>query len=240
MVELYTSEGCSSCPPADNFLRQLGAALDDDGATLQAVPLAFHVDYWNYLGWRDPFSKAAFTTRQREVPANRGRGIYTPEFVADGYEARGGNAVLRAIKSANKQKSAADIRLEIAAREPNEIAKATNPDAAEIQAQIQIQNRTDDAAHAFLAVYERDITRQIHAGENHGKTLKHDFIVRHWSRPIPVREGANETGMNVQIPADWKRENLGVAVVVVNQKTGRTVQAVKVALASLFSKAEQS
>ena len=64
VVELYTSEGCSSCPPADAWISKLGDALNDD---FHAVPLAFHVDYWNYLGWEDPFSRSEFTTRQREL-----------------------------------------------------------------------------------------------------------------------------------------------------------------------------
>ena len=231
MVELYTSEGCSSCPPADNWLRRLGLALNAD---FNAVPLAFHVDYWNYLGWTDPYSKPAFTKRQREAPANRyrGGGVYTPEFVVDGREARGGDAILEFIRDANSQQAEATIRLSVARRDAGDdpVAGASN-----LEARIDVDHRAAaDNARAHVAVYESGITRKIGAGENHGRTLMHDFVVRHWSRPIAIRRGANHADVEVEIPADWKRANLGLAVVVLDPDNGRTLQAVRTSLAPLF------
>ena len=89
VVELYTSEGCSSCPSADRWLSRLIELPEDEGDVLA---LAFHVDYWDYLGWKDRFSSAAYTSRQRQLGANNlQRTIYTPEFFVNGMEARGSN-----------------------------------------------------------------------------------------------------------------------------------------------------
>ena len=228
MVELYTSEGCSSCPSADDWLRRFGKTLTQ---SFNAVPLAFHVDYWNYLGWTDPYSKPSFTKRQREAPANHRRGgsIYTPEFLVDGLEARGGDSILRTIQKANSQKAEATIRVDV-------VRRGVDNDANHIEARIDVDNRTGPGdARAYLAIYESGITRKIGAGENHGRTLKHDFVVRHWSRPIAIRAGANRADIEVKIPADWNRPNLGLAVVVVDRHSGETVQAVRTSLASLFS-----
>lgn len=224
VVELYTSEGCSSCPPADDWLRQLGASLNRD---FSAVPLAFHVDYWNYLGWPDPYSRPAFTARQRQAAANnRRRTIYTPAFLVDGRETRGGAAVVRSIESANAQKAQARVAVRVVRRD----------DGAGIRALIEVDNNAPGASvyAAHVAVYENGITRRIGAGENRGRTLKHDFVVRHWSAPIFIRRGVNRSEVDVDIPADWNRPNLGLAVVVQNRRTFRTLQAVNTSLAALF------
>ena len=223
VVELYTSEGCSSCPQADNWLRQLGESLDQD---FNAVPLAFHVDYWNYLGWADPFSKPAFTARQREVARNnRQRNIYTPEFLVDGREARGGTGIVEAIQRANSQSAVVTIALSLMRSGLNSI-----------NAVLDVNNRSNlGDAYAYAAIYESGISRQIGAGENHGKILKHDFVVRHWSEPITIQLGDNNASINLEIPSDWSRSNLGLAVVVLDHVHGGTLQAVSTPLGSLFA-----
>ena len=222
VVELYTSEGCSSCPSADDWLRQLGESLDQD---FNAVPLAFHVDYWNYLGWTDPYSKPSFTERQREVAANnRQRSLYTPEFLVDGQEARRGGGIIQSIYHANSQKAKVTI-----------VVNAVSHDLNQISTRIEVDNQSElGNADAYIAVYENGITRKIGGGENHGKTLKHDFVVRHWSAPIAIRRGANNAAVDLEIPADWKRPNLGLAVLVLDRDSGETLQAVNGSLAALF------
>lgn len=223
VVELYTSEGCSSCPPADNWLRRFGQSLTAD---FDAVPLAFHVDYWNYLGWTDPYSKPSYTKRQQQVPANLRRGgrVYTPEFLVDGREVRGDGNIFHSIKKAHTQKANATIGVQLANH------------GDRLTARITVDNHSEsDHARAYLAIYESGIVRQIGGGENHGKTLKHDFVVRHWSRPIIIRQGANQADAEVELPADWRRPNLGLAVVVVDRDSGETVQAVRASLAALFA-----
>ena len=106
VVELYTSEGCSSCPPADEWLSQLGEPLYEN---FRAVPLAFHVDYWNYLGWKDPYSSEQYTERQKDTAhKNRQRTIYTPQFTVTGRDTRGVHKVLERIRKANQLM--ADVR----------------------------------------------------------------------------------------------------------------------------------
>lgn len=239
VVELYTSEGCSSCPPADDWLRRLGASLSAD---FRAVPLAFHVDYWNYLGWPDPYSKPAFTARQRQAAANnRRRTIYTPAFFVDGVEARAGRRIVRAIEAANATPAKARIEVRVA-RLSRAGAGDNNGDNADnnagdiIRARIEVDNRApgDARYQAHVAVYENNITRRIGGGENRGRTLKHDFVVRHWSAPIFIRPGHNRAQVEVGIPAAWHRPSLGLAVVIQNRRTFETLQAVSARLAALF------
>ncbi len=221
LVELYTSEGCSSCPPADRWLRQLGQALTQDFA---AVPLAFHVDYWNYLGWVDAYSKPAFTARQRRIAANnRQAGIYTPEFFVNGRETRGGENIVQSIEKANSQLAAATLQVQV-----------TRRDSTGIAARLAVDNRAPPA-HAYVAIYENDITRTINAGENRGKTLQHDFVVRYWREVLQVNRGAHQAEVQIDLPAAWQRRNLGVAVILLERASGATVQAVRASLAPLFS-----
>lgn len=243
VVELYTSEGCSSCPPADDWLRKLGASLERD---FNAVLLAFHVDYWNYLGWPDPYSKPEFTDRQRFAAANhRRRTIYTPAFLVDGREARAGRRIVRAIENANAQPAQADIEARVVRRgngvdngdDHGDDHGDNNSGGDVIRARIEVDNNAPNAAHyqMHVAVYESGITRRIGGGENRGRTLKHDFVVRHWSAPIVIRRGLNHAEVDVDIPADWRRPNLGLAVVIQNRRTFETLQAVSASLAELFS-----
>lgn len=226
MLELYTSEGCSSCPPADAWLRELGEVL---GEELHAVPLAFHVDYWDYLGWTDPYAKPRYSKRQRAIPANYRRTIYTPQFVADGRSARRVNAVLRAIVDANAQPSQADIWVRV---------RRDSADLQLLNTRVRVQNRTQARrVHAHLVVYENAIIRSIGAGENRGRTIQYDFVVRHFSHPRRITRGDNDLAMKVRMGSDWARPNLGLAIVVVDAQSGKTLQAVRTPIAELFGAA---
>jgi len=111
VVELYTSEGCSSCPSADRWLSRLIEVPKDE---LDVLALAFHVDYWDYLGWKDRFSSAANTRRQRQLGTNNQQStIYTPEFFVNGREVRGSNNILQKIQQANQQQSPIDLKLTV-------------------------------------------------------------------------------------------------------------------------------
>ncbi|MGI9291894.1 MAG: DUF1223 domain-containing protein [Gammaproteobacteria bacterium] len=226
VVELYTSEGCSSCPPADQWVSKLGDAL---GGDFHAVPLAFHVDYWNYLGWEDPFSRAEYTTRQRELAANnRQRSIYTPEFAVSGRETRGTSAVVEAIQSANAELAEVMIEMNLMAEGEREIA-----------ATLTINSVSEDA-ELYLAVYENDIKREIGGGENHGRTLHHDFVVRHWVRATSLPVGPYQGAHSVSLDQKWNLQNLGLAAVVVDRPSGKTLQAVSTPLTALFTGTEGS
>ena len=220
VVELYTSEGCSSCPRADEWISKLGDYLNPE---LDAVPLAFHVDYWNYLGWEDPFSKPEFTKRQRFLGAiNNQHSIYTPEFLVSGKETRGTSTVLDAIVSANDEP--AQVAIEV-------ILKADGENA--LSAMLSVDSRATEGS-LYLAVYENDIVREIGAGENHGRTLHHDFVVRHWMNVADLKAGLYENTHRVAIGDDWNRDNLGFAAIVVDPRSSKTLQALRTDLAPLI------
>jgi hypothetical protein len=226
VVELYTSEGCSSCPQADQWVSKLGDALSGE---FHAVPLAFHVDYWNYLGWEDPFSRPEFTERQRDLAAiNKQRGIYTPQFAVSGRETRGTSAVVQAIQSANAEIAAVTIKMDLNASENGQVSAAFN-----------IEN-TADGAELYIAVYENDISRPIGSGENSGKTLHHDFVVRHWVRAAALPTGLYQGDHALKLEQDWQLQNLGLAAVVIDRPSGKTLQAVSISLAELFPGIEES
>ena len=226
VVELYTSEGCSSCPLADAWVSKLGDALSDE---FHAVPLAFHVDYWNYLGWEDPFSRAAFTARQRELAANnRQRSIYTPEFAVSGRETRGTTAVVQAIRNANAELAEVKIEMDLMTQGENAVA-----------ASLRI-NTSSDGAALYLAVFENNIDREIGGGENRGRTLHHDFVVRHWQRAALLPSGPYQGNHSLNLDEDWQRQNLGLAAVVIERDSGKTLQAVSAPLERLFENSGDS
>ena len=222
IVELYTSEGCSSCPRADDFITGLGQTFDHN---FHAVPLAFHVDYWDRLGWIDPYSKPEFTARQHEIGAmNKQRSIYTPEIVVSGKETSGGTNVVESIKQYNKQESVVTIRLDL------DVA-----DSDKLEAVFTVDNRAIGSdAVAYIAIYENDIVRNIAGGENKGRVLTHNFVVRYWSDPLRVATGITNKMLALSLGAEWAQENLGLAVVVLNRDTGKTLQAVSTPLHTLF------
>ena len=220
VVELYTSEGCSSCPPADRWISKLGDLLGDE---LHAVPLAFHVDYWNYLGWEDPFSDRKFTERQRALAAiNRQRSIYTPEFLVSGAETRGTRAVVESIQAANQDK--AELRIGIAV----DFVKGDG-----IVADLDIGGYPDDAV-LYLAVYENNIVREIGGGENHGRTLHHDFVVRDFRELSTSGKGDAIASAVIPLDAAWNTGELGLAAMVLDRKSNATLQAVSTPLDALF------
>ncbi len=218
VVELYTSEGCSSCPPADEFLSRLGKTQESD----LIIPLAFHVDYWDYIGWKDPYASADYTQRQRMVArVNQQSSIYTPEFVVDGAEARGSRKITDKVSAAYRSQAEAYITLNV-----------SEPDAGKLTASVGIDDLSyegDDKPEVYIAVFENKLSSNINAGENRGKLLKHDYVVRHLSLPQTTMSGQLHS-FDLPLDSTWKVSELGVAVVVKLQNSGRTLQAVKLML----------
>ena len=161
LVELYTSEGCSSCPPAEEWLSQLKA---DPRLWMDFVPVAFHVDYWDYLGWRDPFGAGSFSERQRTYAAEwREQSVYTPGFVLDGKEWRGWmprDGVPRASNHAVGSLS------------------ATSDDARAWSLRFEPAKQALGERCIFhVALLGFDLTSDVKSGENRGRKLRHDFVV---------------------------------------------------------------
>jgi hypothetical protein len=223
LIELYTSEGCSSCPPADRWLGELPRRFAAD----QVVPLALHVDYWDYLGWRDPFAAPQFTQRQRALSRSGGRSfVYTPAVFAGMKEFRGWSDrddFARHVKAINDQPARADIALEFGEAQAG---------AATVTARFSVPAIADRAAglEGIVVLYENRLTSEIRAGENRGETLHHDFVVRYWSDPVTIdaRTGRAELRANIDLPPDWNRARLGAAAFVQAAPAGDVLQAVAI------------
>lgn len=217
LVELYTSEGCSSCPPADKWL----STLDDPAI----VALALHVDYWDDLGWRDRFSNAQFSQRQAQsVRRNNGRVVYTPQVLVDGRDFRqwrSADAVRRAVREAAARP--AQARIELSA---DEVQPATW--SVTVRGAV---TRPRGRAVAYLAVYENGLASRVGAGENRGATLHHDRVVRAWFGPVPV-DGANPVRINLNLkPADAiNYSRAGIAALIEDADSGEVLQALAMPL----------
>lgn len=187
LLELYTSEGCSSCPPADQYV----SGLRGDGlAPLQAVLLSEHVDYWNYIGWKDPYSSKTFTDRQRWLSDLAGsRTIYTPEIFIGGKEQRGWpRGVADTVKRINGMAAQADITITLGA--------AT---AGGLPVQVKATSVRD--GKLYIALVENGLASQVAAGENSGRLLRHDFVVREWLAPVSLSSGAAAVSRTLALPA---------------------------------------
>jgi len=216
LVELYTSEGCDSCPPADTWLRSLTATR----AQGSVVPLALHVDYWDYIGWKDPYARPQFSARQREIAAATGKSfVYTPQVVFGGRDYRGWGSAgfFDDVKKTNALPARASIELSMTAGSDGRIeARATaNVPAAQDRGEVAL----------YLALYQSGLSTSVANGENRGKILQHDFVVRNWSAPSLVDQAGNAVStLNASIPAP-ARKNSGIAAFVQNRHTGEVLQA---------------
>jgi hypothetical protein len=176
LVELFTSEGCSSCPPADAVLTRL--AHDQPEPGVRIVTLSEHVDYWDRLGWRDPFSSATFTHRQREysLAVSHGR-VYTPQAVIDGS--------LDALGS-DERSIRAGVRI-AAARPHGALTITRSPSELVLEARAL---PPAEGAHLFVAWVEDRATSRVTTGENAGRELVHTSVVRALRDAGPIANGA--------------------------------------------------
>jgi hypothetical protein len=200
VIELYTSEGCSSCPPADRWLSSLKGTAAEGGAVVQA----FHVGYWDYIGWIDRFASPAYTSRQREIAARNGKsGIYTPQLVRNGQDWRVYSHSLD-----DAQAARARITLEKGADDAFE-AMVTPAEGVAAWA-------------AYWTVTENGHSSKVKAGENAGELLQHDFVVRQYVPAGEYRGPSKLTLRAVPRQADHPRQ---VNLVVFDPKSGRPLQA---------------
>ena len=199
VLELYTSEGCSSCPSADKWLAALVEVPEDE---LDVLALAFHVDYWDYLGWKDRFGSPDYTSRQRYLGrANSQRTIYTPEFFVDGVEARGTRKVMDKIRTANNQEAEIQLKLSISKTSDSLLIElmSVTPEAVE-----------QPLLHRYF-VYENELMSNVTRGENSGERLFHQQVVRYMSPELDLE---NSNRHKISINPDWRLDNIGVAALV--------------------------
>lgn len=210
LLELYTSEGCSSCPPAEMWLSRLKseARLWED-----FVPVAFHVDYWDYLGWRDPFGAAQYSDRQRAYAADwKTRSVYTPGFVLDGREWREWFSRDELPRASNKPAG----RLAASSDDGKRWLLCFEP--------VAEHSSTFDFHAALLGF---DLNSDVKTGENRGRKLQHDFVVLTLAKATSKRNGESFQAELSLIPASRTLpKRLGVAVWVAQHKDLQPLQAV--------------
>lgn len=218
VLELYTSEGCSSCPPADRFVRNLGRT---GWYPRQLIPLSFHVTYWDYIGWRDDYAQAAFDQRQRAIAARlHSATVYTPQLVLDGQDARGGGRFGHKVNALNALAPGAKISL-----------RAYAESLPDVQLDVAVEfmdSALKKDAEVFVALFENNLVSHVDAGENRGKQLEHDYVVRRLIGPLtPNGEQLHSRHtLTLQIEPPVKLEDAGVAVLVQNSEDGSVLQAV--------------
>jgi len=219
LLELYTSEGCDSCPPADRWISSLPARGFNHE---RVVTLGFHVDYWNYLGWNDPFAKAEYSTRQRDASRrNKARVVYTPQLLLNGADYRRGtfkDDIADRVNAINQDRPGARISLKLVSGPTGELS---------VQGAVAVADATrKNGAQTFLALTENNLANAVSSGENRGKELRHDFVVRALAGPFPVSP-TGEAAFAHRFISDrsWKPADLRVVSFVQNEITGNVLQA---------------
>ena len=227
VVELFTSEGCSSCPPADALLARMDETQPVEGA--EVIALAQHVDYWNYLGWSDPFSSHDLSERQAAYARAFGHdGVYTPQMVVDGRAEFAGGSSDKAFDEIAR-----------AAREPKAQVSLTRADAqtktdANVRLNVRVENppklSDGDAGEVLLAITEGGLASDVSRGENSGRKLKHVGVVRRLTKLGELGAGAFATETDVAIEEGWRRENLRAVVFLQGRESRRVVGASSISL----------
>lgn len=221
LVELFTSEGCSSCPPADELLTRLEQTQPVDG--VEVIALSEHVDYWNRLGWTDPYSSSEFSARQNDYArAFDTDGVYTPQMIVDGRaQFVGGDSgrARKAIASASRD-SKAPVSVSVASEDTR-----AGSITLDVRAERPQNVSESDSTEVLLAITESGLRSSVSRGENAGRRLSHTAVVRKLTAlgSVDSQGGAQFVAKPVvQIPRGWKRDSMK-AVVFVQEHTSRRV-----------------
>jgi hypothetical protein len=227
VVELFTSEGCSSCPPADAFLQKLVDTQPLDGA--QIVALGEHVDYWDHQGWKDRFSSAALTNRQQVYGARfNTESVYTPQMVVDGRVEFVGSDAGAARTALERARSIRHGVVHIVFDDAGAAGAPSSARAVAVAVTASDLPSGSDRADVILAVTEDRLRSDVTRGENHGRVLTHAAVVRYLA---PAGEAARNgpTTVRAEIPmaSDWQRAQLKV-VAFVQERRSRAILAAAV------------
>jgi hypothetical protein len=206
VLELFTSEGCSSCPPADALISELGSS------TKSVIPLAYHVDYWNHLGWADPFSSPQWSERQSDYArAMNLDGEYTPQMVIGGGWQCGGSdagSIERAVAAARSEPALGRTSIQ---------TSLAGAGSRKLQVKVNAQLLSavgPGRLVVMLAIYENGLVSKIGAGENGGREITYDYTVR---KLLPAFEldaaqpGSFVQEMTIDLDDSWSLDHLGVA-----------------------------
>jgi hypothetical protein len=229
VVELFTSEGCSSCPPADALLARLEEA--QNGGNAQVIALEEHVDYWNDLGWRDPFSSSEWTARQYAYARSLGNGnAYTPQMVVDGTVEFVGS---------HSQKARETIATAASGNKTPILLTRGSSNSADVEeftvrvGKLEGASR-GDAAEVWLAITETGLHSAVTRGENAGEDLHHAAIVRTMRKVGEAKTGGEASfagNASVSLKKEWKRDNLKAVVFLQEEKSRRILGAAELRVA---------
>lgn len=219
LIELFTSEGCSSCPPADALLERLDKSQPVRGAEL--IVLSEHVDYWNDIGWKDPYSSHEYSERQSAYAAQFGLGsIYTPQMVVDGHFELIGSDERRATQAIENATRTLKAPVSVSVRLSEERTAALRIVTGPLPSSI-----TAESASVFLAIADDSDESHVSRGENAGRTLKHVAVLRNLIRIGTVNKTVGfSRDMKVDLAAKNLR-NLRIAVIVQEAEVGRVLGA---------------
>jgi hypothetical protein len=220
VVELFTSEGCSSCPPADALLTRLKDLQPIPG--VHVIALEEHVDYWDRGGWRDPFSSPAFTGRQQSYVQQLHVEAYTPEMVIDGHAELVGNNSGAALSELAKAARSTKIPVQLTLREKS-------PGHASLAIQVDAAKSSGDI---LMAITESQLATDVARGENAGHNLKHSAVVRKLIQVGKLKAGEAFSGETVvKLAPEWKLENLSAVAFIQERAGGKVLGASEIALA---------
>lgn len=216
VLELFTSQGCSSCPPADALLSELGSS------TRGVIPLAYHVDYWNHLGWSDPFSSRQFSERQGAYArAMDLGGEYTPQMVIGGEAQCVGSDrrnIARAIAAARSESASGRVSLH------TNLGTGT-PRMLRIKVNAQVLPTAGTGPFlVMVAVYENGLVSKIGGGENDGRQITYDYTVRKLlpAFELEAAQGVSvEKELNIELEPSWSLDHLGAATFIQNPRSLR-------------------
>jgi hypothetical protein len=207
LLELFTSQGCSSCPPADRLLTRLAG---DPKLAGKVIPLSFHVDYWDYIGWQDPFASPRWSERQRQYGrAFRSNRIYTPQLVVNGRTECVGSQ-----EKVVRQQIADALATVPAGKVTLETAPVGADDRLRVRVGAEVASAAGTGLDLWVVVWETGLETPVGAGENASRTLRNDYVVRRLEKAftLPGKAGARDsTEMVLGLDKRWKRGSLGVA-----------------------------
>lgn len=211
VVELFTSEGCSSCPPADRLLSEI---VNKDYEGVEVIGLSFHVDYWDYIGWKDPYASRDYTLRQRAYGRKFGlSSIYTPQMIVNGKHEFVGSSRAKwnhALNSESVPKNYSDLIVEVVSISDSEL-------------RFRVRSNEMNSSLLNVAIVEKSLSQQVDRGENRGRKLSHDNVVRAYdSRSFDGKPNS----FLLTIPSNLKPENASL-IVYAQKSTSWQIQGVK-------------
>jgi hypothetical protein len=223
LVELFTSEGCSSCPPADALLAKLDHDQPVDGA--QIIVLGEHVDYWDHLGWHDRFSSHLYTDRQKQYSVRlRVDDIYTPQMIVDGTDQFLGSDAPHAQRAIQHAAQTSKVKLTLS---------RPTVDGQKVSASVSIPAPTTSKSQGdlYAALVDPTDTTEVHSGENGGHRLQHVNVVRSLQRVGSLKDlGAGPVSFSLNAPGDAKPGEMQVVVFAQKKDQGAVLGAVSAAV----------